>query len=167
MTLQLAGFEVTVYSRDRAPTAASAIVEGIGARYISSQDQTVEQMAAGAGTIDVVYEAADSSHLAFDALRVIGMNALFILTGIPSVHGPISVDGDTIMRNMVLKNQIMLGTVNAGKDAFERAIHDLAGFQSKWPEAVAGLITGRYPIEKFQEPIASTAGIKNVIEISR
>jgi len=69
------------------------------------------------------------------------------------------------MRNLVLKNQAVIGSVNAGKIAFEEAIRDLAAFNQKWPDAVKGLITGHYPIDRFGEPIAGHSGIKNVIEI--
>jgi hypothetical protein len=62
-----------------------------------------------------------------------------------------------------LRNQVVLGTVNAGPDAFAAAIADLAVFQRRWPLALAGLITGRCPIENFRDPIFSRAGIKNVV----
>jgi hypothetical protein len=63
----------------------------------------------------------------------------------------------------VLKNQVILGTVNAGADAFQAAIRDLGVFYERWPDAVRGLITGRYPIEAFREPILEGPGIKNII----
>jgi len=50
------------------------------------------------------------------------------------------------MRNLVLKNQIVYGTVNAGRDAFEVAFRDLEIFHSRWPDAVKSLITGRDPM---------------------
>ena len=53
------------------------------------------------------------------------------------------------MKNLVLKNQIVLGTVNAALDAFQAAIRDLTVFHRRWPAAVRALITGRYPIEAF------------------
>ena len=167
MTLALAGFEVTVYSRDRSPSEASTIVEAIGARYISSQDRNVEQMASDVGNVDLVYEATGASQLAFDAIAALGTNGLFILTGIPGKHAPMSIDTAAIMRNMVLKNQCILGTVNAGKDAFERAISDLSEFHVRWPKAVEGLITARFPIEQFADPIYHPSGIKNVVEIAK
>ncbi len=40
------------------------------------------------------------------------------------------------MRNLVLKNQMVFGTVNAGRDAFEAAIADVARFRTRWPDAV-------------------------------
>jgi threonine dehydrogenase-like Zn-dependent dehydrogenase len=167
MALRHAGFAVTVYSRNREPNASADIVKAIGAKYTSSQDRSIEQMAAETGNIDVVYEATGVSQFAFDVLAVLGTNGIFILTGVPGQHGPVGVDTDRIMRDLVLKNQCVLGTVNAGKDAFQKAAGDLAAFDSAWPEAVRSLITGRFPLERFAEPIRTQQGIKNIIEISR
>ena len=63
MALRRAGFEVTVYSRGREPNASADIVKAIGAKYVSSQDVPVEQMAAGVGNIDLVYEATGVSQI--------------------------------------------------------------------------------------------------------
>ena len=167
LTLRLHGFEVTVYSKDREPNASADIVKAIGGRYISALDRTVDQMAADVGAIDMVYEAAGSSQLAFNVLHVLGNNGILVLTGVPGDHGPIPFDTDTAMHNMVLKNQCVLGTVNAGKDAFEHAIADLTAFYAKWPNAVSGLITGRFPIDDFAQPILNQTGIKNIIEIAK
>jgi len=167
MALRHAGFSVTVYSRSREPDESADIAKAIGAKYISSQDRSVEQMAATVGNIDVVYEATGASHLAFDVLSVLGTNGLFILTGVPGHHPPAPIDTDGIMRNLVLKNQCVLGTVNAGKDAFQNAVADLTSFHAAWPDAVRNLITGRFPLEKFAEPIQNQAGIKNIVEIGK
>ncbi|MDE3195748.1 MAG: glucose 1-dehydrogenase [Acidobacteriota bacterium] len=167
MALIVRDFDVTVYSRDREPNPSAEIVKAIGGRYISSLDRTIEQMAAEVGSIDLIYEATGASQLAFDVLKVLGANGVFILTGVPGRHGPIEFDTDTIMRNLVLRNQCVLGTVNAGKDAFEAAVSDLAAFYSRWPAAVKGLITGRFPLEQFAQPIHNQTGIKNIIEIGR
>lgn len=167
MALRRAGLSVTVYSRNREPDASADIVKAIGAKYISSQDRSIDQMAADVGNIDVVYEATGASQLSFDVLEVLGTNGLFISTGVPGKHGPVAVDTDTIMRNLVLKNQCLLGTVNAGKDAFQNAVSDLTSFHSQWPAAVENLITGRFPLEKFADPIHSQSGIKNIVEIAQ
>jgi len=165
MTLVNADFDVTVYSKNAEPNDAANIVKAIGARYISSDQTPVDQMALQVGNIDVVYEAVGASQFAFDVLRVLGTNGLFVFTGVPGHHAPVAIDTDNIMRNLVLKNQAVIGSVNAGKIAFEEAIRDLAAFNQKWPDAVKGLITGHYPIDRFGEPIAGHSGIKNVIEI--
>jgi threonine dehydrogenase-like Zn-dependent dehydrogenase len=167
MALRLAGFSVTVYSRSLEPDPSAEIVKAIGGKYISSQDLSIDQMAAAVGNIDLVYEATGASQLSFDVMAVLGTNGLFILTGVPGKHGPVGIDTDRIMRNLVLKNQSVLGTVNAGKDAFENAVRDLTSFHARWPDAVNNLITGRFPLEEFATPIHNQTGIKNIVEIAK
>jgi threonine dehydrogenase-like Zn-dependent dehydrogenase len=124
-------------------------------------------MASDVGSIDLVYEATGSSTLTFEVVNVLGNNGIFVITGVPGHHGPKPVDTDTIMRNMVLKNQCVLGTVNAGKDAFEHAVADLTAFYDAWPDAVKGLITKRYALDDFAQPIQDQSGIKNIVEIAK
>jgi hypothetical protein len=67
----------------------------------------------------------------------------------------------------VLKNQVVFGTVNAGRDAFEASIRDIGAFSKRWPEAVRSLITGRFPMEDHQELLqGKSRGIKNVIQLN-
>ena len=164
MALAVAGFETYVYSRSSQPLAP--LVESFGAKYIPAETNTIEQMGAQVGAVDVIYEATGASRLSFEASRALGVNGVFIFTGVPGRKAPIEVDTDLIMRDMVLKNQIVYGTVNAGRDAFEAAIRDLGVFQSRWPGAVKSLITGRYPMNQYQDLLlGAPAGIKNVIQL--
>jgi threonine dehydrogenase-like Zn-dependent dehydrogenase len=167
MALKNAGFDVAVYSKNPAPNVPADIVAQIGARYISSMETPVEKLSSKTGNIDVVYEAVGASQFAFDVLKVLGVNGLFVLTGVPGIHAPVKVDTDTIMRNMVLKNQALIGSVNAGRQAFESAVKDLGDFNRKWPAAVRALITAQFPLDSFEDPIHSHKGIKNVIEIAK
>jgi len=60
----------------------------------------------------------------------------------------------------------VFGTVNAGSNAYEAAIHDLGEFMKRWPEAVRRLITGRFRIADYRELLlGKPAGIKNVFTI--
>jgi hypothetical protein len=70
------------------------------------------------------------------------------------------------MKDVVLNNQVILGSVNAPPHCFAAAIRDLGTFMHKWPQAVQSLITGRYPIEQALQPLAEHAGgIKNVVAV--
>jgi len=70
------------------------------------------------------------------------------------------------MRDFVLKNQVIYGTVNAGKQAFLDAISDLAEYRRRWPDAVKRLITGRFRIDQAIELLTGrVGGIKNVVSL--
>src|SRR6185295_7661356 len=166
MVLIINGFRTWVYSRSKAPNIKSELVEAIGAKYISSEVESPEQLAERVGSIDLVYEAVGKAKISYDVLKVIGLNAVFVFTGIPAPKDPISIDADIIMRNLVLKNQVAVGTVNADREAFEGAIRDLSLFLKRWPTELRSLITGRYRIDQYRELLLGKAnGIKNVIEL--
>jgi hypothetical protein len=68
----------------------------------------------------------------------------------------------------VLRNQVVFGSVNAGRDAYEAAVRDLGGFLQRWPGAVRALLSGRHPVEAYRELLLGRAsGIKHVLAFAR
>ncbi len=157
------GYRVVVYSKEPQASAKADIVRAIGATYVSGADVAPEAIRVEGGAIDVIYEAVGASSLAFRAIHSLGPNGVFIFTGVPGRKAPIEVDTDRLMRDLVLRNQVMLGTVNADVDAFDAAVRDLGTFMEEWPGAVARLIE-RHPVDRFEQLLLEGgAGIKNVI----
>jgi threonine dehydrogenase-like Zn-dependent dehydrogenase len=165
MLFRHAGFETWIYSRSRAPNPKADIAAAIGVRYVSSNDVEPRALAATTGNIDVVYEALGAAQTAFDVLECLGPNGVFLFTGVPSRTEPLRLNLHRLMLRMIMKNQVVAGTVNAGPDAFEAAIRDLAAFHRQWPRAVRSIVTGRYPIEGYRDAIFGRGGIKNVITL--
>jgi threonine dehydrogenase-like Zn-dependent dehydrogenase len=166
MAFSAAGFETVVYSREAENSDKADLVRSFDAKYVSSGVTPVERIESRVGAIDVVYEATGASALSFEVLKILGANSVFVFTGVPGRKDPMPVDTDLIMRRMVLQNQVLLGTVNAGRDAFEAAVRDLGIFTKRWPDAVRRLFTGRYTLETAREPLMSANGIKSVIAVS-
>ena len=166
MALVVAGFDTYVYSREAATSERARLVESFGGKYISAETHAVEALAEQVGGIDLVYEAVGASALAFEVLKYLDTNGVFVFTGVPGRKSPVAVDTDMLMRNLVLRNQVAFGTVNAGRDAFEAAIRDLGIFHERWPQVTRSLITSRVPIEAHRDLLLGKAGgIKNVIKL--
>ena len=164
MALVAAGFTTYVYSREMPPSPRTDLVTAIGATYISTQAVTFGDLAEQIDNIDLVYEAVGHSHFALEALGVLGTNGIFVLTGVPGMQAFVETDSARLMRDMVLKNQVLLGTVNAGPEAFASALRKLDLFRRRWPDAVQTLIADRYPPERATELILGRpTGIKTVI----
>lgn len=166
MALRVAGFDTFMYSRSPAPTSASALSEKIGVPYFSSKEISPQELIERTGGMDLCYEAAGVSGAAFDLMPVLATNGVFVLTGVPGDEPPAQLDSDDLMRGIVLGNQAVLGTVNAGADDFTAAIDHLGEFSQRWPQAVRSLITGRFPMEEYEGLLADSTGIKNVIAVS-
>ncbi len=167
MALRQEGFATFVYSRGAGAERRREVVEAIGARFVAAEDVAPHQLAEAVGRIDLFYEAMGASQASFEAMAALGSNGVFVFTGVPGRRGPVSIDTDLLMRNLVLKNQVVLGTVNAGSEAFTAAVGDLAAFRRRWPDAVQALITGRQPMSAYGELLQGRAtGIKNVIAVA-
>lgn len=166
MALVVRGFRTLVYSRSPEPNPKAELVNSIGAQYVSSETTGLGEFAKMAGRIDVVYEALGVAKISFDVMKILGLNGVFIFTGIPPEKPAIPVEADSLMRRIVLMNQAIIGTVNADRGAFQNAIRDLGEFKKRWPDAIRKVITGRHPMENYRELLLGKAtGIKNVITI--
>jgi threonine dehydrogenase-like Zn-dependent dehydrogenase len=100
-------------------------------REVSPAETTsIANLARRIGRIDVVSEAVGASSLALEVIPYLGTNGVFLFTGVPGRKGPVLID-TLIMRDAVLKNQLILGTVNASRESFAKA---------KWPQALRSLL---------------------------
>ena len=166
MALRIAGCRVTLVSRQPAADVRAGLLESIGGSYVSSADMPLAALFPSLGRVDLVYEAVGAEAPAFEALAALGPNALFVFTGVPGRRGSPDVDGGVLMRSVVLNNQVVLGTVNAGRDAYEAAVADLGRFMASWPDAVRALVTNHVPLEGAREALVARGdGIKTVVEI--
>jgi len=157
MALRVRGFETWVYSREAADDPRAQCAVALDAHYVSSEDTPPEALAEHVGNIDLIYEATGAANISFKMIEVLGVNGVFVFTGVPGRKDPIEIDADLIMRNLVLKNQLIFGTVNAGPDAFDAAIADLALFDQRW-----------YKPEQFEDLLlGSASGIKCVMSFGK
>jgi glucose 1-dehydrogenase len=164
MALRVRGFETTVFSLEPDGHPKAELVRALGARFVSSAAHGAETLAPEIGAVDVIYEAAGASRLALEVLGLLAPNGVAIVTGVPGHHQRADLDTDGIVRRMVLGNQVLLGTVNAGPDAFASAIRDLEVFDRRWPGPLRSLVTGRFPIEAHRELLlGAPSGIKNLV----
>jgi threonine dehydrogenase-like Zn-dependent dehydrogenase len=168
MALMRAGFQTTVYSRGKAPDAKSKLTEALGATYVSSEENTVDALVEQRGKADVVYEAAGVASAAFCLVRGLAPNGVFVFTGVPESEEE-RLDEGELMKQWVMNNQVLIGTVNAAAVDFEAAVEDLGRFRTKWPGGLERLITARHPPEDYAEVVTGDkrSDIKDVIVFSR
>lgn len=160
MALILRGCDTAVAARSPGTTPNARLARAIGADYLSSRETPVDRW----GEFDVIYEAAGSPSAAFESLGALAPNGVLILTGVPGEGDFLKFDAGRFVRDVVLRNQLIVGTVNAGKASFAGAIAMLRQMNLRWPEALRGLITSRSPLESFGDLLlAKPAGIKNVL----
>ena len=166
MVLVADGFETLVYSRDSEESKQAELVRSLGADYESSTSNPIESLADDWGEFDVVLEAVGFAPLMMAATQMLKPNAVVALTGVPPEAGTTELNAGRILRNLVLRNEVVFGTVNAGRRDHLSAIRHLEQFMILFPESVRQLITHRAPLDEVPQMLTKKRGIKEVVQVS-
>ena len=168
LVLRLRGADVFGLDIVDGNSARPQWLEAIGGHYLDARKLPMNNVAKTIGACDLILEAAGIASLDFNLLDALATNGVFVLTGIPGGDRPLQVPGSTLMRQLVLKNQVIVGSVNAGRDYFQMAVNDLALANLRWEGHLDKLITHRYPFKDFARAFGEHPQdeIKAVIEWS-
>lgn len=164
MTMRAEDIDTYVFSREAEDSNRAELIRSFGATYISAGRTPLEKLTERIGVVDDVFEAVGVPEVAFGALPAMAANGVMVLSGIPAQRGAVPADLSRWMRDIVLKNQVLLGTVNAGRGAFESAVHRLEQFMLLFPDSVRSMIT-RSPLDQAPDVLVRGRGIKDVIQI--
>jgi len=163
LALRLRGLEVTVVERTSKP-ARGELLARIGARYAATNDTPLASL----GPVDVVLEATGSSAVAFAAIDLLGPNGAIVLTSVTGGGRSIELPADELNQRIVLRNLLVLGSVNANAEDFKAGIADLALSEQRYPGFLGSLITRRVPLAEAASALPhDPTQIKTVVEIQR
>jgi glucose 1-dehydrogenase len=163
LLLRLYDVPTIVYSRSTPPLPESDLADAVGASYMSSKQKDFDQVVERLGGVNLVYEATGAAELMFEVMQHLAPNAVFIATGVPGRRGTSEIAADLVMHRLVMKNQVLCGTVNASRADFDSAIRNLGRMQERWPDALRSIITHRQEAGAFCESAGSADGLKHVI----
>jgi glucose 1-dehydrogenase len=134
------------------------LAEGLGARYHAGDAAGIDV------DVDVVVECTGLGAVVKSAARRLGNGGIMCLTGIMDSKPALDVDATAMNRELVLRNQVVFGTVNAGRRHWDQAATALAAADPAW---LGGLITRRIPLARWPEALSKEPqDIKVVIELA-
>jgi threonine dehydrogenase-like Zn-dependent dehydrogenase len=167
LTFAGAGFETTVWSSEPDTDPRAGWLESLGIAYVPAAREPLAALGRRPDNVDVLIEATGAPPVAFQALDVLGHNGALVLFGLPGGRLPIEIDAAGFVRTLVLRNQLVVGTINAGPDAFEAAIRDMGAFEARWPGALRRLVTSRWTLDDAPGVLRGPLqGIKHVVALA-
>lgn len=151
LALRLRGAEVWGLDIVDASSARPHWLTAIGGHYVDGRQVKASQVDDKLGAMEFIFEATGVASLEFNLLDALGEAGAYVLTGIPGGDRPAQIPAASLLRDFVLSNKVMLGSVNAARGHFQMAVDDLAQAHCRWGDHVAKLITDRVPHDKFQD----------------
>ena len=97
---------------------------------------------------DVIIEATGVGSLVFDAMQATASYGIVCLTGVSSGGRSLSVDAGSINREIVLENDVVIGSVNANLGHYRAAAAALAQADLDW---LGRLVSRRVPLVSFPD----------------
>ena len=151
--LTLRGVEVIGLDVADEDATRPSLLKRIGGRYVDGRKVKTDVLDDHLGQVDLIFEATGVASLEFELIDALGINGIYVLTGIPGGDRPIDLDGAALIRQLVLNNQVIVGSVNANRDHFATAVADLAKAEETWKDAVHAIVTHRIPADDFATAI--------------
>jgi glucose 1-dehydrogenase len=166
-TLRLRGLEVTVTAQGPEDSPKALLLRDAGIRYVSSRTTPIPDLPSKLGRIDLVFEATGAVPVVFPALRILGQNGVCVLSSVTQADKKAEVDVGGWNRDVVLGNQIVVGTVNAARRHFEAGARDLQTAEERLPGWLGRIITRRLPFTEASRAVERPPDdIKTILEFS-
>ena len=165
LTLRLRGLDVTVFGLRPAPYLNSTLLDGVGARYISTASMSIAEASRRFGPFDLIFEATGFSPVVFDSMLALGKNGVLVLSSVTGGDRRVEVPSDRLNLEFVLGNKVMVGTVNANREYFEAGVREMALAEAQYPGWLSRLLT--HPIaglEHHRELMAALTSGTDVIK---
>lgn len=151
--LRLRGAEVLGMDIVHETSLRPQILKQIGGTYINGRKLSTTDIDTACGESHFVFEATGIEQLQIELIDTLAINGIYVATGIPAGERPMTIKAGDIMQQLVLKNQIILGSVNASPDHYRMAVDDLVACFQKWPEAIRQTITEKIPYSRFKDAL--------------
>jgi len=164
--LRLKGAEVLGMDVVDANTLRPQILRQIGGKYVDGRKVKVTNFNEEFGPADFIFEATGIADLQIDLIDALAINGIYVATGIPTAERPSKIPAAEIMQRLVLRNQVVLGSVNASYHHYQLAVDYLGGCLRRWAGSIRAVITERVPFQNFERAMHthSPEEIKLVIE---
>jgi threonine dehydrogenase-like Zn-dependent dehydrogenase len=170
MMLRLRGLAVYTVARTPDPGLKEELVHAYGAEYVSTQRESLSQLARRVGRPDLIVEATGNAAVAFECMQVLNLNGALVWTSVTGGDGGATIPVNRINLEWVLGNKLLVGTVNGNRHHFEQGLAALASGEMMFPGVTQRVLT--HKIDGIQDPqgilqqLEDSAALKTYVEVS-
>jgi glucose 1-dehydrogenase len=166
--MRVRGLDTHVVGREPETDDRARLAKNMGITYHSVAETTIVDLTKELPPVDIAVEATGVASVAFDGMQVLGRNGVLCLLSLTGGFNTADQPIDRINRQLVLGNQVVFGSVNAGPRHFAMGLRHFIVIEKKWPGALKRMITTRLPWDQYNSWFRQQGGgIKTTLEIAR
>lgn len=137
------GWPTTVYGRDPRDSYRATLVEAMGASYWPASEADFEPADVQRDGFDLLLECTGSDELMVEVAGVLRARGIMVWLGSTRRPRPTPLNLSTLMRNSLLRNHLILGSVNAADRDFRNVLDHLDRLRQEMPQVLDRMITAR------------------------
>jgi threonine dehydrogenase-like Zn-dependent dehydrogenase len=165
--LRVRDLDTLVVSREPESDTRAQLAKEMGCRYHCVESSPLDQLGKEIPAPDIIMECTGSSAVGFAAMQMLAADGILCLLSVTGGDKTELVHAAQINRDLVLRNNVVFGSVNASPVHYRQATRALKAAEKKWPGTLAQLITTRLPWTDFAKWFnREVHGIKTTLEIS-
>ncbi|MFV0444568.1 MAG: glucose 1-dehydrogenase [Planctomycetaceae bacterium] len=141
LMLRLRGLQVYTVARTKNPGLKEELTRAYGSEYVSTEQESLEELARRVGRPDLIIEATGSAKVAFECMQVLNLNGALVWTSVTGGNLTAELPVNTINLEWVLGNKLLVGSVNGNRHHFEQGLAALASAEMMYPGVTQKLLT--------------------------
>ena len=166
MMLKLRGLDVYTVATKPGPHRKSEIAEAYGAKYISTKQTSLHDLAKQVGRPDIIFEATGNAEACFRSMEVLALNGALIWTSITGGSHKIEIDAAKINLEWVLGNKLLVSSVNGNRHHFELGIQALSHGELTFPGVTQRILTNPVAgLDNYQEMMRLLVEDKDALKV--
>ena len=150
--LSLYSYRLTLFGRRESDDLHSKILEPIDLEYVNTANVTAARLEKAGYSFSQVFETTGDPEYMLSVMPFMSPNAVMAIMGTPEIGSEgkiLEVDVYRVFSRVVMGNQVIFGSLKAGRDAFESAVKHLTELADLYPDTLASLLTHDFPLAEY------------------
>ena len=155
--LSLYNYRITVFCRRETDDVRSKVFEPIDLEYLNTARVPMARLEKAGYSFRHIFETTGDPAYIIRTMPFMSHNAIMVLMAMPenpSRDTRVDMNAGYLFGRMVSGNQVVIGSIKSGRDAFESAVKHLLELNDLYGTHLAGLVTNTYPLEDHGKILA-------------
>lgn len=152
--LSLYSYRLTVFCRRDSDDLRSRILEPLELEYINTSRVPTTRLEKAGYSFHQLFETTGDPEYLLSVMPFMGPNAIMAIMGAPEDHSEkrtLEVDLNAVLSKLVMGNQVIFGSIKAGRDSFESAVKHLTELSDLYGNSLAPLLKETFPFNQYQQ----------------